>query len=671
HEYTPAPKPNIVFIMADDLGYGDLGCYGQTMIQTPHIDELAGEGTRFTQCYAGSTVCAPSRSVLMTGQHTGHTTVRGNNGIGGVVGLGGAPGRIPLQNRDTTVAEMLRTAGYTTAMIGKWGLGEPETPGMPDAQGFDYFFGFLNQRLAHTYFPDFVWRNTERVALPDNADHRQADYIQDHFVEETRRFLEGQGEQPFFLYLPYTLPHDDYEIPSVGRFADSTHWAEEERIYAAMVERMDRDVGLLLDQLQEQGLADHTLIFFCSDNGAAQRWDGRFDSSGPLRGRKRDMYEGGLRVPMIVRYPGQVAAGEVSDYPWTFADVLPTLCALAGVEPPTNIDGQNLCPLLAGNVAAAPPADRTLYWEFHERGYQQAIRQGRYKAVRRAPNLAWELYDLDQDPGEANDLAGQFPEITARLAALAAAEHQPSHFFPIQREDVRRKLVLIGDSTVKNGSDDPDLCGWGEVLAPFFDTSRLDVINNARGGRSSKTFMKEGLWAESLALLEEGDFVLIQFGHNDGGPIFTDKERGSLPGFGDEVTVDTLQSTGQLDTVHTYGWYLRQYVREAQAKGAIPIVCSMVPRNRWVDGRVERVDETYGGWAAQIAHDEQTYFLDLNNRIALIYETMTEDQLWATYFKTDHTHTTCRGAEVNAQAVTVGIRELPGCPLAGFVLKGG
>ncbi|PPK85898.1 arylsulfatase A-like enzyme [Neolewinella xylanilytica] len=652
-------RPNIVFILADDLGYADLGSYGQTVIRTPNLDRLAEQGTRFTQVYAGSTVCAPSRSVLMTGQHTGHTTVRGNNGIGGVVGLGGAEGRIPLQASDTTVAELLQQSGYATGMIGKWGLGEPATEGLPAAQGFDYFFGFLNQRRAHTYFPEYVWRNNERVDFPDNVGHRKQDYIQDHFLAESLQFVDAHRKEPFFLYLPFTLPHDDYEIDTLGRFVDSLSWSPDERAYAAMVERLDRDVGLLLDRLEENDLADRTVVFFCSDNGAAQRWEGRFDSSGPLRGRKRDMYEGGLRTPMIVRYPGRVPAGTVSEVPWSFVDVLPTLSALAGINLPAGTDGTNVWPQIAGEDPGQPVTDRTFYWEFHEGGYQQAIRRGPYKAIRTAPDLDWELYNLEDDPGEANDLAVREPTVVRELANLAEAAHRPSAFFPVRSKGRRSKVLLIGDSTVNNGSDDGDLCGWGEVLSPYFDSSAVEVVNAARGGRSSKTYYKEGLWAEALAGLEEGDFLLIQFGHNDGGPIFAGKARGSLPGTGPEWQSGTDATTGRPDTVRTYGWYLRQYVRQAKAVGVTPVVCSMVPRNRWENGRTERTADSYAGWAKTVATEEGAFFIDLNERVAAVYDRVGEQELWNTYFKDDHTHTTCYGAELNARTVATALAELP------------
>ncbi|WP_116124924.1 sulfatase-like hydrolase/transferase [Lewinella sp. IMCC34183] len=653
-----AAPPNILFILADDLGYGDLGSYGQRTIRTPHLDRLAAEGTRYTRCYAGSTVCAPSRSVLMTGQHTGRTTVRGNNGVGGVVGLGGAAGRVPLRETDITVAERLQSAGYRTGMVGKWGLGEPGTSGTPDRQGFDYFFGFLNQRRAHTYFPDYVWRDTLRIDLPGNADGGRERYIQDDFLNESLAFLSRDREQPFFLYLPFTLPHDDYEIDTVGRFADSTHWTADERTYAAMVERLDRDVGLILDRLAAEGLAENTVVFFTSDNGAARRWERRFDSSGALRGHKRDMYEGGIRAPMIVRYPGHVAAGEVSDLPWSFADVLPTLCAAAGIPPVADTDGINLWPVLLGEpVTDHVAGDRMLYWEFHEGGYQQAILHGDFKAVRTAVDAVWELYDLANDPGETTDLAAERPALTDQLARQAQTAHQPSPYFPVVGKG-RRKLLLIGDSTVKYGSSDSTLCGWGEVLDEYVDDGRLAVVNAARGGRSSKTYYQEGLWEAARAGLREGDLVLMQFGHNDGGPAFTGKERGSLRGVGDTVAVEILGSTGRPDTVRTYGWYLRQYIHDAQAVGAIPVVCSPVPRNRWVDGRTERAAGNYGGWAETVAREEGALFLDLNERVAKVYDILGEETLWASYFGEDHTHTTCYGARLNARTVVEGLRDL-------------
>ncbi|MFP6677607.1 MAG: sulfatase-like hydrolase/transferase, partial [Pirellulaceae bacterium] len=285
-------KPNIIFVMADDLGYGDLGCYGQQVIKTPHIDQLATGGLRFTQCYAGSTVCAPSRSVLMTGKHTGHTTVRGNFGTGGVQGLGGGKGRVPLRKQDVTVAEILKQAGYVTGMTGKWGLGEPNTSGQPNSQGFDEWFGYLNQRRAHTYYPTYIWRNRQRVDLDGNRDGKQTQYTHDMFVNFALEFIRENQARPFFLYVPFCIPHSRYEIPSTDPYSEMP-WTENEKVHAAMVTRMDSDVGRMMALLEKLEIDQHTLVFFCSDNGAANRWKRRFDSSGSLRGKKRDMYEGG------------------------------------------------------------------------------------------------------------------------------------------------------------------------------------------------------------------------------------------------------------------------------------------------------------------------------------------------------------------------------------------
>ena len=289
HESVAADRPNMVFIMVDDLGYGDLGCFGQMEIQTPNIDSLAEQGTRFTQCYAGSPVCAPSRSVLMTGQHTGHTRVRGNFGQGGVRGLGGGEGRVPLEAEDITVAELLKGAGYSTGIVGKWGLGEPETTGLPNDQGFDFWFGFLNQRRAHNHYPEFLWLNRQRFEMPGNTDGREQQYAHDQMTGFALHFIceraAARDNRPFFLYLPYTVPHSKFQVPDLGIYEDKP-WSDNEKAYAAMITRMDGDVGRLLDLLDELKIAGNTIVFFCSDNGAASRYEGVFDSSGPLRGQE-------------------------------------------------------------------------------------------------------------------------------------------------------------------------------------------------------------------------------------------------------------------------------------------------------------------------------------------------------------------------------------------------
>lgn len=428
-------KPNIIFIMVDDLGYADLGCYGQRAIATPHVDALAAEGMRFTSCYSGSPVCAPARSVLMTGRHTGHTTVRGNFGKGGVKGLGGGRGRVPLYDADVTVAEVLKTAGYVTGMTGKWGLGEPNTTGLPNDQGFDEWFGYLNQRRAHSYYVDYLWLNRNRTPLPGNTDEQRQQYTHDLMTDFALDFIRRHVQESFFLYVPYTIPHGAYEVPTLGAYADKS-WTEQEKTYAAMVDRMDSDVGRIRSLLRELKLEDRTLFFFCSDNGAAKLWSGVFDSSGPLRGKKRDVYEGGIRVPMIVTGPG-VPAGRVSDAPWYFADLLPTLADLVDADLPEDVDGVSVLPLLQGE--AQDLSRRLLYWEFYEGGFKQAARRGPWKVVRSAHDRPLELYDLRVDLAEQKDLAGREPQLVAEFeasieAARVASPHWPA---PVDRVTTR------------------------------------------------------------------------------------------------------------------------------------------------------------------------------------------------------------------------------------------
>jgi arylsulfatase A-like enzyme len=426
-EETSESRPNIIYIMADDLGYGDLGSYGQQWIQTPNIDRLAAEGMRFTQCYTGSTVCAPSRSVLMTGLHTGHTTVRGNFGKTGVVGLGGGQGRVPLRDEDVTVAEVLKQTGYVTGMTGKWGLGEPNTTGHPNRQGFDEFFGFLNQRRAHHYFVDYLWHNEEKVILEGNLDGKREQYAHDLFTEFALDFIRDHQDTTFFLYIPYTVPHAEYEIPDTTPYTDR-NWEWKEKVHAAMITRMDRDIGRIMQSLRDFGIDERTIVFFCSDNGAAERWEGRFDSSGPLRGRKRDMYEGGIRTPMIVRYPGKTPAGQTSDMPWYFADVLPTLADLVGTPAPDNLDGISVKPALFGEEQSM--TDRYFYWEFHERGYQQAVRWNDWKAIRPAPDQPLQLYNLAADPGESDNVADKYPEMIQQMEDYLKTARTPSIDWP-------------------------------------------------------------------------------------------------------------------------------------------------------------------------------------------------------------------------------------------------
>lgn len=428
---TAAQRPNVVFIMADDLGYHDLGCYGQKKIRTPSIDAMAVEGTRFTDVYSGSSVCAPARATLMTGKHAGHARIRGNfPAEGGSRDMHGAL-RLSLAEDETTLAEVLKTAGYATAMSGKWGLGEAGSTGEPNRKGFDEWFGFLNQQHAHSYYPKFQWKNRERVELPDNLGGRREAYSHDLHSAFALDFIRAAAakDAPFFLYLPYQIPHSKYEIPSLGRYADKS-WPRDAKVHAAMITRLDRDVGRLRKLLGKLGIAENTLVFFTSDNGAAQRWEGIFDSSHPLRGRKRDLYEGGIRVPMIVVGPG-IPQGRVSDAPWYFPDILPTFASLAGVPPeslPPGVDGMNVWPALRGQQQPEL-AERPMIWEFHESGFDQAARLGPWKAVRPA-GKALELYHLGRDPGESRDLAAEESQTAARMAALLARSRTPSRHWP-------------------------------------------------------------------------------------------------------------------------------------------------------------------------------------------------------------------------------------------------
>lgn len=430
-------KPNIVFILADDLGYGDIGCYGQRQIRTPNLDRLAAQGVRFTQCYAGSTVCAPSRCCLMTGKHTGHSRIRGN-------------GPLPLRPEDFTVAELLKQAGYATGIFGKWGLGDVGTTGIPNRKGFDEWFGFLNQTHAHNYYPDYLFKNEDKVSIAGNVVKDgvatvRTQYAPDLFTQEALSFIGRHKEKPFFLYLAYTLPHannqagkNGMEVPSDEPYSDRP-WPQPQKNHAAMITRLDRDIGTVLKRLDDLGIAKNTAVFFSSDNGPHREGGGDptfFHSSGPLRGIKRDMYEGGIRVPMIVRWPGQIPAGTVSEQVWAFWDFLPTAAELAGANAPRDIDGISMLPALAGSDRAGKPQQDHdyLYWEFHERGTQQALRSGDWKYIHRpfAAEAKTELFNLKADLAEAKNVAGEHPDVVARMEMYRKAARTESADYPLR-----------------------------------------------------------------------------------------------------------------------------------------------------------------------------------------------------------------------------------------------
>ena len=437
----PSQPPNILLIQADDLGYGDLSAYGQAQFRTRALDRLAREGIRFTQYYAGSTVCAPSRASLMTGLHTGHAWIRGN-------------GEHALRLEDLTIAELLRTAGYRTAVIGKWGLGLPGTTGEPDRQGFDHAFGFLDHRHAHRQYTDHLWRNGERVAT-DVAN----DYANDLFTQEAVAFIDRNDRRPFFVYLNYTVPHAELRVPeeslaefrgkwperpyvdsaadkrltgmsSDGRSLGYRSQREPRTAFAAMIVRMDRDIGRLMDHLRNRGLDRNTLIMFISDNGPHREGGADpvfFKSNGGLRGIKRDLYEGGIRVPMIARWVGVIPAGRVSHHPWAHWDILPTLAELAGAKVPPGLDGTSMARSLRGEPQ---PTHDFFYWEFHERGFQQAVRMGKWKALRLTVGAPLELYDLQSDPGEVHNVAPAHPGVVAQIESFLRTARTPSQRWP-------------------------------------------------------------------------------------------------------------------------------------------------------------------------------------------------------------------------------------------------
>ena len=420
-----ARKPNILFIVLDDLGYGEFGCYGQKQILTPNINRFATQSIRYTDCYAGGAVCAPSRSVLMTGLHTGHTSVRANAGT------------IPLRPdpEDRTVAQLLKESGYATGLFGKWGLGDFGSTGTPDKKGFDEYYGFLHQVHPHNYYTDFLWRNGRKEVLSGNRDGKKTQYAADLIFEASVDFLKKQKrDKPYFLYVPTTLPHGTYEVPDTAPYTNRD-WPEIEKTYAAMITRADRHIGALLDALKQSGDEENTIVFITSDNGAPEGEGHKlefFRSNGPLRGQKAQLYEGGIRIPMLVRWPGKIRAGAVSDLPWSFVDFLPTAASIAGVKAPRNLDGVSMLDAMRSGTMAKDRPTRFLYWEFYgfdanrnelrKNTLAQAARWGDWKAVRR-PGAQMELYNLRTDLAETTDVAAQQKEVAAKLEQYLSNAH--------------------------------------------------------------------------------------------------------------------------------------------------------------------------------------------------------------------------------------------------------
>ena len=426
-ERLNAPRPpNVVIVLADDLGYGDLGCYGQKRIQTPNIDRLAAEGKRFTQFYAGTTVCAPSRAVLMTGRHSGHVSIRGNAAV-------------PLATNELTIAEMLKQANFQTGLIGKWGLGLSNTDSTPIKRGFDDFVGFLGQTHAHDYYPTQLYSKDRVFSLPQNEGGKKGRYSHDFFVTAASNYVRVAKYQPFFLYLAYTLPHAQNElkdqgmpVPSAGHYA-TNDWPAMEKNKAAMITRLDDALGLLMAQLKQLRIESNTVVFFTSDNGPHREGGVNpefFNSSGPLRGIKRDLTEGGIRVPFIAWWPGHIAPGVVTNEVFAFWDMMPTIADLTATKAPAGIDGISFLPTLLGR--AQTNRHDFLYWEFHEQGSKQAVRMGDWKALRLAPGAALELYDLSTDPAEKQNVAAQHPETVAKIDEYLENARTPSDYWPLR-----------------------------------------------------------------------------------------------------------------------------------------------------------------------------------------------------------------------------------------------
>ncbi|MCF8226211.1 MAG: arylsulfatase [Bacteroidales bacterium] len=446
---TNLKRPNIIYILADDLGYGDLSINGQTKFLTPNIDSLAKSGMSFTNHYSGSTVCAPSRCCLLTGKHTGHATIRQNFSV-----LTGE--RVSLDASDTTIAEILKPLGYVNGAFGKWGLGEIGTEGVPWNEGFDNWYGYINQKNAHFYFPPFLYENDKKIMLTGNMDGKKEQYSHDLIMDKAFDFIIQNKDQAFFIYLAITLPHsellipEEYMQPFRGKYPEKPFISNDpENIssqeepfatYAAMVTKLDVDVGKLIDLLKENGLYENTIVMFASDNGPHSSGGADpqfFNSNGPFRGIKRDLYEGGIRTPFYVSWPGKIEAGSRSDHVSAFWDILPTIAEISGAPAPTDIDGISLANALFGKPQKTHD---NLYWEFvHKDQARQAIRDGDWKLVRYGLNKKSELYNLETDPSEATNLAEVYPELVEELEMQLKKQRNENPDFPLQIQKEAKK----------------------------------------------------------------------------------------------------------------------------------------------------------------------------------------------------------------------------------------
>jgi len=451
-----ARKTNIIYILANDLGYGDLGSYGQQLIQPPQLDQMSTEGLRFTNHYAGNAVCAPSRYNLLTGLHPGHASIRGN----------GCNGGCSMPDEDKTIAEYLKQAGYVTGIIGKWSNGQHGTGGFPTRQGFDFFYGYDNQILAHNYWPEYLWRNNKKEYLSNEVQYldtsswhiglgsystRKNEYAHDLFAQEAKKFINQHQDTSFFLYVPFTIPHNNgeapagqkQEIPDYGIYTNQD-WQSDSLGYAAMITRMDTHIGELLDLLEQLGIDENTLVIFDSDNGSMQERLGFtkfFDSNGSLKGGKRELYEGGIRVPMVAWWPGTIEAGQTTDHITAAWDFLPTACDLAGLDAPSPTDGISFLPLL---TQQPQPTHDFLYWEYGSYGGQQAVRMGNWKGIRQQlednPTASLEVYNLAEDPSESENIADEHPKIVKKMSDIIKAEHQINDEFLLSIDTITTNI---------------------------------------------------------------------------------------------------------------------------------------------------------------------------------------------------------------------------------------
>lgn len=452
-------KPNVILILADDLGYGDLSCYGQKNYQTPNIDALATNGIRFTQHYAGAPVCAPSRCALLTGKNLGHATIRGNK-------KANKYGDFPIAASDTTLAQLFKNEGYTTGMFGKWGLGVPNSTGDIQKKGFDTFFGYYGQLAAHDYYPEFLWRNNQQVPIPENKKYKNKVYAPMMLHDSVLQFLDKNKSNPFFLFIPTIIPHaelvppDSLLVKNIGKYGHEKPYKGIKTIkfarrfgaygvqknpksaFAAMMELLDKQVGEIVAKLKADGIFENTIILFTSDNGPHHEGGANpayFNSNGGLRGSKRDLYEGGIRVPLIIHWPNHLQP-ESSDLISANWDIMPTLATFINAKIPSNIDGISLLPTTANQTITQHPY---LYWEFHEQGGKQAIRMGKWKGVqlkvKHPRQTRFQLFNLDEDPTENNDVSQQFPDVVQQIKQFMDTAHTPSPLFPFKKIDKQKK----------------------------------------------------------------------------------------------------------------------------------------------------------------------------------------------------------------------------------------